>query len=252
MILADGGQAYADLGRRAVPRHPGLPAGRQHRPRRHRRGAVRASRSASWSRATAAAPAPAGRCAPSRSAGRSARTCRRTRFDLADGLRGVGRRPRRWSATAGSWSSTTPSTWRGRRGSRWSSAPRSRAASARPAGSARCAASRRARPRSSPAATSTRNLVLARGPVRDHDRRLAVRHGRPHPDARAERHPALRPEDFDRTPQEASHRMTAHASTPHATAGRPSPTSARQPRRGRDRPPRPSTAGRSTCPRAPR
>ncbi|MFD0744508.1 formate dehydrogenase beta subunit [Phytohabitans flavus] len=46
-------------------------------------------------------------------------------------------RPARCSATAASWFSTTRSTWRRWRGSRWSSAPRSPAASARPAGSAR-------------------------------------------------------------------------------------------------------------------
>ena len=41
MILADGGAAYAAARHRPLPRHPGLPARRQHQAGRHRRAAVR-------------------------------------------------------------------------------------------------------------------------------------------------------------------------------------------------------------------
>ncbi len=85
--------------------------------------------------------AAAGRSAPSRSGARSAPTSRSTSSTCRWTTR-RSPRPARWSATAASWSSTTPSTWPSRRASRWSSAPRSRAASARRAGSARGAASR--------------------------------------------------------------------------------------------------------------
>ncbi|MFC7587769.1 hypothetical protein ACFQYP_31895 [Nonomuraea antimicrobica] len=140
MILADGAQAFADLGTaaRAAPRSSSSaatsPAAASWRPRS-------ASPSASWWRATAAAPARAGRCGPYRSAGRSAPTCRRPGSSCPWTTRRSPRRAR-WWVTAAWWCSTTPWTWRGRPGSPWSSVPPSRAASARRAGSARCAGSR--------------------------------------------------------------------------------------------------------------
>ncbi len=137
-----GAQAYADLGVGPLPRHPGLPARRQRRSRAASSRRPSASPSASWSRTSAAARRPGGRCAPCRSAVRSARTCRAEQLRPADGLRGVRRGRRDGRATAASSSSTTPSTWRRRPASRWSSAPRSPAASARRAGSAPSAASR--------------------------------------------------------------------------------------------------------------
>ena len=158
MILADGGAAYAELG---VGRSRGTQVfqlGRQHRARRHRRDGVRHHPGRAGRGLRRRHAHPGARCAPSRSAGRSAPTCRPSSSTCRWTTR-RSPRPARWSATAASWSSTTPSTWRGRPGSRWSSAPRSRAASARRAGSARCAASRSSTG-SSPARTATQNLVL--------------------------------------------------------------------------------------------
>ena len=140
-ILADGAEAYAALG---VGRSRGTQvfqlAGNIARGgivetalRHHARRAGRGLRRRHAGRD--------GRCGPSRSAARSGPTSRRRSSTCRWTTRRSPRRAR-WSATAGSWSSTTPWTWRGRPGSRWSSAPRSRAASARPAGSGRCAASR--------------------------------------------------------------------------------------------------------------
>ena len=51
-----GGAGAYRPGRRPVARHAGVPARGQRRARRHRRDAVRASRSASWSRTSVAAP----------------------------------------------------------------------------------------------------------------------------------------------------------------------------------------------------
>ncbi len=127
---------------RPLARHPGLPAGRQRRPRRHRRDRVRdhacaelvdgyggGTRSGRPVRAVQVG-GPLGAYLPA------------DRLDVPLDYEAHGRRAARCSATAGWWSSTTPSTWPRRRGSRWSSAPRSRAARARRAASARCAASR--------------------------------------------------------------------------------------------------------------
>ena len=96
--------------RRTVPRHPGVPARRQRRARRDRRDAVRrdprrARRGLRWRHR-----APVARSAPSRSVVRSAPTCARS-LRPADGLRGLRRGRARWSVTAASSSSTTPSTW---------------------------------------------------------------------------------------------------------------------------------------------
>ena len=69
--------------RRPLARHPGLPAGRQRRAGRHRRDCRSASRLGELVDGLRRRHArPAGRCGPSRSAARSAPTCRRSGFDL--------------------------------------------------------------------------------------------------------------------------------------------------------------------------
>ena len=110
-ILADGARGVRRARRRPLARHPGLPARPATSPAAASSRRRSASRWASWSTATAAARAPAGRSAPSRSAARSAPTCRSSSSTCRWTTR-RSPRPARWSATAASWSSTTPSTWR--------------------------------------------------------------------------------------------------------------------------------------------
>ncbi len=200
-ILADGAAGLRGARRRPLARHPGVPARRQHRPRRHRRDRVRHHPAASWSNdyggGTAHRPPDprrAGRRAARRvPAASTSSTCRSTTRRSP--------RPARCSATAASWCSTTPSTWPRRPASRWSSAPRSPAASARPC---RVGAVRGVevidqiiagdRPRAS-------NLVAARRPVRGDDRRIAVRDGRADADAGAQRPDTCRRLHRDATSQ---------------------------------------------------
>ena len=178
MILADGADAYASLGAGRSRGTQVFQLGRQRRPRRHRRDCRSASRSASSSRTTAAAPRPAARSAPSRSAVRSARTSPPDQFDLPMDYEALrrGRRPARarWHRRV----RRHGRPGRARPASRWSSAPPSRAASARRAASAstrgvevidRIVAGIEAR----------RRTWSARRPVRGDGRRIAVRHGRP-------------------------------------------------------------------------
>ena len=176
--------------RRALARHPGVPARGQRRARRHRGAPVRRDDRASSSTIAAAGHGPGVRCAPCRSAARSARTSRGPASTSRWTTRSSPRRMAS-SGTAASSCSTTPSISPARPGSRWSSARRSRAASARRAGSGPCEAS------SSWTACIAgedvrREPRAARRSLRGDDRRIVVRHGRADAASGAQRAPALR------------------------------------------------------------
>ena len=171
---------------RAAPRSSSSPATSRAAASSRRRSA---SRSASSSTATAAARARAARCAPCRSAARSAPTCRPSSSTCRWTTR-RSPRPARWSATAASWSSTTPSTWRVQARFAMEFCAEESCGKCTPCriGSVRgvevidrIIADRDRDDEPGP----------ARRPVRADDRRLAVRDGRPDADAGAQRPPAL-------------------------------------------------------------
>ena len=149
-----------------------------------------ASPCASSSRTTAAARCPAARSAPCRSAARSAPTCRRPSFDLPMDYEAFAESAR-CSATAASWSSTTPSTWprQARFAMEFCADRVVRQVHAVPH---RVGARRRGdRPDHRRRRTCAANLVLLDDLCETMTDGLAVRHGRADPDAGAERAQAL-------------------------------------------------------------
>ncbi len=138
IIIAKGGEYYATSasGARAARSPSSSPATSSRAASSRRRSA---SPRASWSKGSAAARCRGGPCAPFSSAARSAPIFQSRSSTTRWTMRPSSRRGR-WSATAASSCSTTRSTWPSRHASPWSSAPRNRAASARPAASGRCAA----------------------------------------------------------------------------------------------------------------
>ncbi len=134
IILDKGGAYYRDFGVGKIARHADHPTGRQHQVRRPGRKSLRPDAAPGDLRFRRRHKQPDGRCARCRWAGRWAPTSRNHCWTRRSTTK-RSRRRKAWSATAASWYSMTPWTWRIRRASRWNSAPSKAAASARPAAS---------------------------------------------------------------------------------------------------------------------
>jgi hypothetical protein len=208
---------------RPLPRHAGLPAGRQRGARWAGRARLRGHPARAGRGLRRRHRAPAGRCAPCRSAARSAPTCRPT-SSMCRWTTRRSPRPGRMLGHGGIVVFDDTVDMAGWPASRWSSAPRSPAASARPAASGR--ARRRDHRPDHRRPVSTRGEPGAAARPLPHDGpRFAVRHG--WPDAHAG---AQRPHHFPTTSPAAARRPAM--TEPDVLAPRTRPRHSRGRRRG--------------------